>query len=130
MATIISEPQNLNSQEERKLLLKMLQQYPGGSLSNLSAEQNRVWLLHQLDPSAPLTNSFAASVSGELDVATLNQCAREVMERHEVLRSTFVTLGPSPVRLVAPVAFTGDRVVDAEGYPQDMYHDLVWRCLE
>lgn len=130
MANITSEPQNLNPQEERKLLLTMLQQYPGGSLSNLSAEQNRVWLLHQLDPSAPLINSFAASVSGEFDVAALNQYAREVMERHEVLRSTFVTLGPSPVRLVAPVAFTGARVVDAEGYPQGMYHDLVWRCLE
>ena len=130
MANINSEPQNLTPQEERKLLLTILQQYPGGNLSNLSAEQNRVWLLHQLDPSAPLTNSFAASVCGEFDAAVLNQCAREVMARHEVLRSAFVTLGPRPVRLVAPVEFTGARIVDAESCSLDMYHDLVWRCME
>jgi amino acid adenylation domain-containing protein/non-ribosomal peptide synthase protein (TIGR01720 family) len=63
--------------------------------------QERLWVLHQLDPddvsyAVPLTYRFA----GPLDAPALERCLKEIVRRHEVLRTTFASAGGVPVQVV------------------------------
>ncbi|HEY0606489.1 MAG TPA: condensation domain-containing protein, partial [Herpetosiphonaceae bacterium] len=69
----------------------------------LSFGQQRLWFLHQLDPSSPAYNApSAVRLSGPLDVDALQHSLNEVVRRHEVLRSTFTTIDNQPVQVIAP----------------------------
>ncbi|MFB7948843.1 amino acid adenylation domain-containing protein [Kitasatospora phosalacinea] len=59
----------------------------------LSLPQERVWFFEQLSP-GNLAYNFQASVSlqGEVDVEALHAALNEIVRRHEVLRTTFVSV--------------------------------------
>src|SRR5215813_959396 len=68
----------------------------GGDLP-LSYAQQRLWFLHQWEPSNPFYNSPAAlRLSGRLDIAALRRTLAEVVRRHEVLRTCFPSLDGAP----------------------------------
>jgi amino acid adenylation domain-containing protein len=73
----------------------------------LSFAQERMWLLHRLDPASPAYNlPLALRITGPLDAGALGRALTEVVTRHEVLRTTFDTPDGVPVQLVhdpAPV---------------------------
>lgn len=53
--------------------------------------QRQLWFLHQLDPSAAQYNiSIAVEVRGALDLLALPRAVAETIERHAILRTTFV----------------------------------------
>ncbi|MGW4383237.1 amino acid adenylation domain-containing protein [Kitasatospora sp. NPDC004531] len=60
----------------------------------LSLPQERVWFFEQLSP-GNLAYNFQATVSlqGEVDVAALQASLDEIVRRHEILRTTFVSVG-------------------------------------
>jgi amino acid adenylation domain-containing protein len=59
----------------------------------LSFAQQRLWFLQQLEPESTVYNEAMASrMRGPLNVEALAQAAREIMRRHEVLRSTYPTI--------------------------------------
>src|SRR5882672_8300343 len=68
----------------------------------LSFAQQRLWLLDRLEPgSAAYTLRLLLRLSGPLDREALAGAFRQVVERHEVLRTAFLEgeaapLGPSP----------------------------------
>ncbi len=69
----------------------------------LSASQLREWFLDQLDPGSPDYNiHFALHFTGPLDAASLAACFREVVRRHEVLRTSFPAAAGRPLQRVAP----------------------------
>ena len=74
----------------------------------LSFSQQRLWFLDQLEPGSSAYNMpLAIRLTGRLKVAGLQQSLGEILRRHEVLRTTFITEHDRPVQRIAPVrAFT------------------------
>jgi amino acid adenylation domain-containing protein len=58
----------------------------------LSFTQQRLWLLDQLEPGNPFYNIPSAfRLKGSLNVAALQQSLCKMAERHDILRTTFIT---------------------------------------
>ena len=70
----------------------------------LSYSQQRLWLLDQLNPGShvyiiPLVVRFV----GSLDVPLLEKCINKIIERHEILRTTFApNSAHQPIQVIAP----------------------------
>ena len=77
----------------------------------MSFAQERLWFLQQLDPaSAAYHIPLVFRVSGRLDVDALDQALRELVARHDALRTTFEVIDEEPVQIVADsVAVTIER---------------------
>ncbi len=71
--------------------------------SLVSSDQQRLWLLDQLQPGNPAYNLPAVyRLSGNLDVAALQQSVQTVVARHASLRTSFTTVAGRPLQVVAP----------------------------
>ncbi|MFE3195059.1 amino acid adenylation domain-containing protein [Nocardia sp. NPDC059240] len=80
---------------------------PRGERAPLSLAQQRMWFLARLDPdSAAHHITIALRLSGALDVAALAAAVRDVVERHEVLRTVYPEVDGAGCQLVLPA----DRV--------------------
>jgi amino acid adenylation domain-containing protein len=76
-----------------------------GDEVELSFAQQRLWFIDQLEPGKATYNiPFAVRLNGRLDVAALERTITEIVRRHEVLRTTFITSadGTPRQRIAAP----------------------------
>jgi len=88
-----------------------------GSLP-LSFGQQRLWFLDRLEPDSPLyNNSAAVQVTGALDPAILGRCLNAVVQRHEVLRTTFGEVAGQPMQRVADELEMPLTVLDLRDLP-------------
>src|SRR5205085_9840472 len=86
----------------------------------LSFAQERLWFLDQLGgASAAYNSSWGLYLSGPLDVVALERSLREVVRRHEVLRTTFPTVEGVAVQRIAPVLEVGLPVVELQGLGEE-----------
>jgi amino acid adenylation domain-containing protein len=70
---------------------------------SLSFAQERLWFLDQLEPGNPFYNvSIALRLKGMLLITALEQSLIEIVQRHEVLRTTFAKVEGKPVQMIAP----------------------------
>ncbi len=90
------------SPERRKLLELLLQKKGEGSNSYpLSFAQQRLWFLERLEAGRGIYNvPWARRLSGPLRVRGLEQSLREIVERHESLRTTFSLVDGQPVQII------------------------------
>jgi amino acid adenylation domain-containing protein len=94
----------------------------------LSYAQQRLWFLDRMGPESPLYNLPAAfEVSGRLDIAVLEAVLREIVRRHEVLRTTFADGPDGPVQEVHPRGDLAIAVADLNGMPEGERRAEAWR---
>src|SRR5438876_4931409 len=68
----------------------------------LSFSQQRLWFLDQLAPGSPVYNiSEGLHLVGALDVLALEQSLKEIVRRHEALRTTFRAIDGQPFQIVS-----------------------------
>ncbi|NBD11623.1 condensation domain-containing protein, partial [Corallococcus silvisoli] len=135
------------SPEKRSELLKKLaaQKQAGGDAgghgafprrnralpAELSFAQKRLWILDQLESGTALYNvPVAVRLEGVLDVGVLERALREVVRRHESLRTTFHADDAGPVQ-----RFSDDGVLELEhgdvtAEPADAREAEAWRRVE
>ncbi|HYO15514.1 MAG TPA: amino acid adenylation domain-containing protein, partial [Thermoanaerobaculia bacterium] len=71
----------------------------------LSFAQERLWFLDQLDPGSAAYNIVAAvCMDGPLNEGALEAALREIVRRHEALRTTFPAVEGRPMQRIAPLA--------------------------
>ena len=84
----------------------------------LSFAQQRLWFLHQLSPrSGAYHMPEAFRLRGPLDIRAFLAACQRLLERHEILRTTFPTHGDRPYQRVAPHAPIPWLDVDLQALP-------------
>ena len=86
----------------------------------LSFAQQRLWFLQQLEPESTVYNeAMAIRMRGPLNVEALTQAAREIMRRHDVLRSTYPTIDGQTYQSIDPSLHESWTVpvIDLRGIP-------------
>ncbi|MEM7583268.1 MAG: condensation domain-containing protein, partial [Acidobacteriota bacterium] len=114
-----------------------------------SFAQERLWVLHQMEPDSPAYHIFVAvELRGRLDISALASSFSEICRRHESLRTAFATLQGQAVQQITPprpwigslVELTGlgSKTVDAlvrrlaideSRRPFDLSRGELMRCL-
>ena len=114
------------SPAKRALLEKKLRQSGAGHslrrlnrvTAPLSSAQQRFWLIQELDRESYLYNvPRLLRLSGTLDIPALEASLKEIVRRHEALRTTFRVENGEPVQVVSPSATI--ELVTAEISPQN-----------
>ncbi|MFD3813429.1 condensation domain-containing protein, partial [Rhodococcus sp. NPDC058639] len=78
----------------------------------LSLPQQRIWVLNQLDPTSGSYNiPLGIRLRGELDVAGLGAAVRDVVERHEALRTVYPHDEHGPRQQIVPATTVEDLTV-------------------
>ena len=68
-----------------------------------SFAQRRLWFLHQLDPASTAYNMTAAvRLEGRLDFEALERSFKEIVRRHESLRTSFTTIDEELMQVITP----------------------------
>jgi len=106
-----------SAQDRRKLLEQLLREKAAKPRSfSLSFGQERFWFLNQLDPEATYHNiAAAASIRGPLDPGALEATFREIIRRHEVLRTGLDARDGNPRQLVHHDAPFSAPLLDLRG---------------
>ncbi|MEP7123627.1 MAG: non-ribosomal peptide synthase/polyketide synthase, partial [Byssovorax sp.] len=83
------------------LLVPAIVAVPRGAGMELSFSQERLWFLDQLEPGSSFYNvPVGWRLQGRLDTGALERAVREVVRRHEVLRTTFTTVNGRPSQVI------------------------------
>jgi len=85
----------------------------------LSFAQLRLWFLNQLEPESSFYNCpTALRLSGPLNVSALERTLREIIARHEVLRTSFPARDGEPVQVIAEQVEFELPVTDLSALPE------------
>ena len=89
----------------------------------LSFAQQRMWFLDQLEPNTPLYNiPDAVRFTGPLNIRALERSVNAIIQRHEALRTVFVTEDGKPRQVISPRPASAPRpmefpIVDLQDIP-------------
>ncbi|MBW4632892.1 MAG: amino acid adenylation domain-containing protein [Iphinoe sp. HA4291-MV1] len=94
----------------------------------LSFAQTRLWFLNQLEGETATYNMpEPLRLTGSLNVVALEMAVQEIVQRHEVLRTTFKMVNGSPVQVITPNLTVTLPVVDLQHLPQQEQSTVVQR---
>jgi amino acid adenylation domain-containing protein len=144
MTDILKRLENL-SPEKRELVLQKLKQQQQSSQNErqltplvapvsreqplpLSFAQQRLWFLDQLEGDKCVYNvPFFWQLKGFLNKAALEQAIREIVQRHEVLRTTFSVVDGSPIQVIHAHLQVTVQVVDWRHLTEK---DQLWKAQQ
>jgi amino acid adenylation domain-containing protein len=67
----------------------------------LSFAQQRLWFIDLLESGSPFYNiPVAIRLKGELNTAVLEKCVNEIVQRHEILHTSFVQIDREPAQII------------------------------
>jgi amino acid adenylation domain-containing protein len=96
----------------------------------LSFAQQSLWFLTQLVPDNPAYNiAIAARLVGLLNITALEQSVGAIIQRHEILRTTFPIVDGRPVQMIAARLFIPLKVVDLQTLPPDKQEPVILQQL-
>jgi len=85
----------------------------------LSFAQMRLWLLDRLQPGTDAYNIQSRFLlKGKLNLAAFEKSLKEIVRRHEALRTYFVLVDGRPVQRIAPPKPLLLSVADLQGFPE------------
>ncbi|MEH1954356.1 amino acid adenylation domain-containing protein [Nostoc sp.] len=97
----------------------------------LSYAQQRLWFLNQLESNSALYNiAIGLRLVGTLNVAALEQSLKELIDRHEVLRTNFVTVDGKPTQIIQTQTNWTVAVVDLQHLPLTEQQTAAQKLLE
>jgi acyl transferase domain-containing protein/glutamate-1-semialdehyde aminotransferase/acyl-CoA synthetase (AMP-forming)/AMP-acid ligase II/alpha-ketoglutarate-dependent taurine dioxygenase len=97
----------------------------------LSFAQERHWFLHELEPDSPLYNTGGAiRFRGRLDIAALQSSFREILRRHDVLRTTYFVQDGRLAQRIRERLAPEIPLVDLEGVEGTVGDNEVEQLLE
>ncbi|MEH2081256.1 MAG: amino acid adenylation domain-containing protein [Nostoc sp.] len=106
----------VSAEKKRELLAQLLE---NKDFFPLSFAQQRLWFFNQLEPNNSFYNiSHALRLTGSLNVIALEQTLNEIVQRHEILRTSFMTVEGQPVQAVEPTLNFTLSVVDLRHFSQ------------
>ena len=90
-----------------------------GQTMALSFAQQRLWFLSKLDPQSPAYNQpKAIRLQGTLQIETLKKSLETIIERHEVLRTTYCAIDGQPSPVVSQNVPIEVPIIDISGYAE------------
>jgi amino acid adenylation domain-containing protein len=108
----------LKEKSPEPLITLSIPRRSAGDTAPLSFAQQRLWFLNQLEPESPAYNeSHTFRLSGTLDRDAFKMALNQVVLRHEVLRTTIVTVDGSPCQLVVSNRTVDLPVIDLHAVP-------------
>nr|APD72137.1 non-ribosomal peptide synthetase 6 [Streptomyces sp.] len=99
---------------------------PRPDFAPLSFAQQRLWFLHRLEGPSPTYNiPLALRLSGRLDRAALDLALRDVVERHESLRTVYPEHKGEPLQRVLPAEQTAIALSVSATTEEALAEDLI-----
>src|ERR1044071_4314196 len=96
----------------------------------LSFAQQRLWFIHQLEPDSPAYNvPTALRLQGTIDVPALQQSLNEIIQRHEILRTTFPSEDGTPMQVIAPAIAFSLSILDLADRPDAERESCLQRLI-
>nr|QEO74753.1 AMP-dependent synthetase and ligase [uncultured bacterium] len=86
----------------------------------VSYAQQRLWFLHLINPASAAYNiALAFKLEGPLNVALLEKIMREIVGRHEALRTNFTVIDGEPVQVISNEVGFSIPVIDLRDSPEE-----------
>ncbi len=84
----------------------------------LSFAQERLWFLSQLEPESHVYNeSRAVSLIGSLNIKALENALKQIVARHEVLRTTIISINGIPQQIIDNNRSIELKIIDLKPFP-------------
>ncbi len=92
----------------------------------ITAEQEHLWLLHQIDPNVSLLQPYHAyRLKGDLNIDAVERAINEMVRRHENFRTSMPEIDGKPRAVVAPQLRIPLERVEVPEFPvEDRYERL------
>jgi amino acid adenylation domain-containing protein len=92
--------------QQQAVITQPIPTLPRTTFLPLSFAQQRLWFLHQLEgPSATYNIPMGLQLFGHLDYLALQQSLQTIIQRHEVLRTSFAMHNGTPVAQLAEIHY-------------------------
>lgn len=103
---------------------------PENEPAPLSFAQQRLWFLEHLLPGTHVYNmTEVVRLTGRLNIQALEQSLREILRRHETLRTSFVAVDGQPFQVIAPELNIAVPVIDLRDLPAPERQDTAQRLM-